>query len=186
MQFAGLVGRLLAALSAYVGALGSALACMVANLSAHKPGWDDRCEEFSEWAERAQKINEQLLRLVDEDTNAFNAIMEAYKMSKGNADEIAKRSEAIQTATKNAIEVPLQVMKTALQSFDVIKAMAETGNPNSVTDAGVGALCSRAAVRGAFLNVKVNAGSLKDRTIFVNMFMKPKDFMKADKSHNAR
>ena len=148
--------------AAYVGALGVSLATMVANLSAHKRGWDDRWEEFSNWADKGQKIKEDLVKLVDEDTDAFNAIMAAFRLPKGNADEKAARSQAIQDATKFAIETPLKTMQVSLDSFEIIKAMADIGNPNSVTDAGVGALCARAAVHGAFLNVKINCGDYKD------------------------
>ncbi|GET22872.1 glutamate formimidoyltransferase [Prolixibacter denitrificans] len=148
--------------SAYVGALGASLATMVANLSAHKRGWDERWEEFSEWAEKGMEIQERLLKLVDEDTQAFNNIMTAFGMPKGSDEEKAARAEAIQTATLNAMEVPLSVMETSLASFDVIRAMVEKGNPNSVTDAGVGALCARSAVLGAWMNVRINASGLTD------------------------
>ena len=149
--------------AAYVGALGVSLATMVANLSSHKRGWDDRWEEFSDWAEKGQKIKEELVKLVDEDTNAFNAIMSAFRLPKGNDEEKAARSQAIQDATKFAIETPLKTMEVSLNSFEIVKAMADIGNPNSVTDAGVGALCARAAVHGAFLNVKINCGDFKDK-----------------------
>lgn len=150
-------------ISAYMGSLGAALATMVANLSSHKRGWDARWEEFSDWAVKGQELNEALLKMVDEDTKAFNKIMEAFGMPKGNADEKEQRKKAIQDATKNAIEVPFKVMKLAYDSMEVIKAMAETGNPNSVSDAGVAALAARSAVIGAFLNVKINAGGLDDK-----------------------
>ena len=150
-------------MAAYVGALGVSLATMVANLSSHKRGWDDRWEEFSDWAEKGQKIKEELVKLVDEDTNAFNAIMSAFRLPKGNDEEKAARSQAIQDATKFAIETPLKTMEVSLNSFEIVKAMADIGNPNSVTDAGVGALCARAAVHGAFLNVKINCGDFKDK-----------------------
>jgi len=151
-------------ISAYVGALGASLAAMVANLSSHKRGWDDRWAEFSGWAERGQHYKNEMVRLVDQDTIAFNQIMTAFALPKATADEKAARNEAIQQATKLAIEVPFQVMKAAYQSMEVIKAMAEKGNPNSVTDAGVAALCARTAVLGAFMNVKVNAGGYDDKT----------------------
>ncbi|MBS1520977.1 MAG: glutamate formimidoyltransferase [Bacteroidetes bacterium] len=151
-------------ISAYVGALGASLAAMVANLSSHKKGWDDRWAEFSGWAERAQHYKNELVRLVDKDTIAFNQIMAAFALPKATHEEKAARTEAIQQATKLAIEVPFQVMKAAYQSMEVIKAMAEKGNPNSVTDAGVAALCARTAVLGAFMNVKVNAGGYDDKT----------------------
>jgi glutamate formiminotransferase / formiminotetrahydrofolate cyclodeaminase len=150
-------------IAAYVGALGVSLATMVANLSSHKRGWDERWQEFSTYAEQGQLLKDQLLMMVDEDTNAFNAIMNAFGLPKNSDAEKAARSEAIQVATKLAIEIPYKVMELSLQTFDLIKAMAEVGNPNSVTDAGVGALCARAAVHGAFLNVKVNTGGLKDK-----------------------
>lgn len=148
--------------SATVGALGAALATMVANLSSHKRGWDDRWEEFSDWAERGKACHDELLRLIDADTDAFNAVMAAFGLPQGNDVEKAAREDAVRDATKAAIEVPLSVMQTAYDSMAVIKAMAEIGNPNSVSDAGVGALCAVAAVRGAFLNVKINAADLDD------------------------
>ncbi|TNE50909.1 MAG: glutamate formimidoyltransferase [Bacteroidetes bacterium] len=149
--------------SAYVGALGISLATMVANLSSHKRGWDDRWEEFSNVADQGQQLKDALLRAVDEDTDAFNAIMAAFGLPKGTAEEKAARQAAIEAATKGAIEVPMQVVRLGLKSFPLIRQMVDTGNPNSVTDAGVGALCARAAVHGAALNVKVNAIDLKDR-----------------------
>lgn len=150
-------------ISAYVGALGASLATMVANLSSHKRGWDDRWEEFSEAAERGQKLKDALLRAVDEDTDAFNEIMAAFGLPNGTPEEKTARKAAIQAATRKAIEVPFKVMQLAYESFPLIKQMVETGNPNSVTDAGVGALCARAAVYGSFLNVKVNSASLDDK-----------------------
>ena len=150
-------------ISAYVGTLGISLATMVANLSAHKRGWDDRWEEFSEWAEKGQAIKNKLLLLVDEDTAAFNKIMNAFGLPKDSDTEKAARTEAIQAATKYAIEIPFQVMETVYDSFEVIEAMVEVGNPNSITDAGVGALCARTAIMGAFMNVKINTGDLKDK-----------------------
>ncbi|MDX2278788.1 MAG: glutamate formimidoyltransferase [Saprospiraceae bacterium] len=150
-------------ISAYVGALGISLATMVANLSSHKRGWDEKWESFSIVAEKGQYLKDALLRMVDEDTNAFNAIMNAFGLPKNTPEEKAARSEAIQAATKGAIEVPLKVMQLAFDSFDLIYQMVESGNPNSVTDAGVGALCARAAVNGAYLNVKINAIGLQDK-----------------------
>ena len=149
-------------ISAYMGALGASLATMVANLSSHKPGWDERWEEFSNWAVKGQAIKDELLELVDEDTNAFNKIMDAFGLPKKTDEEKTARSAAIQEATKYATQVPFRTMKVAFKAFEVVRAMAETGNPNSVTDAGVGALCARSAVMGAHLNVKINASSLKD------------------------
>lgn len=151
-------------ISAYMGALGAALATMVANLSSHKRGWDERWEEFSDWAEKGQKYQAELIRLVDEDTKSFNHIMAAFGLPKATDEEKAARTKAIQDATKYATEVPFKVMLAAFDSMEVIKAMAETGNPNSVTDAGVGALAARSAVMGAFLNVKINAAGLSDKT----------------------
>lgn len=148
--------------SAYVGALGVSLAAMSANLSSHKRQWDDRWEEFSAWAEKGQQLKDELLRLVDEDTRAFHSILEAFRMPKSTEEEKAVRREAIQQATKYAIEIPFQTMKAALASFEIIREMVEKGNPSSITDAGVGALCARAAVHGAFMNVKVNMKDLKD------------------------
>ena len=149
--------------SAYMGALGASLATMVANLSSHKPGWDDQWDEFAAVAEEGIALQERLLHLVDEDTEAFNRIMAAFGMPKNTPEEKAARSEAIQTATLFATEVPLETMKASYEVFDVCRKMVEKGNPNSVSDAGVGALAARAAVLGAGMNVKINAGSLKDR-----------------------
>lgn len=150
-------------ISAYMGALGVSLATMVANLSSHKAGWDSRWEEFSIWAEKGQKLKDTLIHLVDEDTNAFNKIMDAFGMPKGNEEEKMARTQAIQEATKYAIEIPFKVMENSFAAFEIIKAMAEIGNPNSVSDAGVGALAARSAVMGAYLNVKINASGLKDK-----------------------
>lgn len=152
-------------ISAAMGAFGAALATMVANLSAHKPGWDDRWEEFSTWAEKGKFYLEQLLALIDEDTRAFNRIMDAYGLPKGTDSEKAARSKAIQDATIQAIEVPFRVMNLCYESLEVIRAMALQGNPNSVSDAGVGALAARSAVLGAFLNVKINSSGLKDKAL---------------------
>jgi glutamate formiminotransferase/formiminotetrahydrofolate cyclodeaminase len=149
--------------SAYVGALGVALGGMVANLSAHRRVWDDRWEEFSVWAEKAQQLKEALMRLVDEDTHAFNRIIAAVRLPKSTEEEKAARETAMQEATVYATEVPLQTMATALDAFELLRAMAEKGNPNSASDAGVGALCARAAIRGAHLNVRINAKDLKDQ-----------------------
>ena len=151
--------------AAYMGALGAALGTMVANLSAHKPGWDDRWEEFSRWADKGVELETELLHLVDEDTEAFNRIMAAFSMPKSTDEDKRLRSEAIQSATLFAAQVPLETMKTSFQAFEICRAMAETGNPASVSDVGVGALAARAAVLGAGLNVKINASSLKDKTV---------------------
>jgi len=149
-------------IAAYMGSLGISLATMVANLSSHKKGWDKRWKEFSAWAEKGQKIKDELLYLVDEDTRAFNKIMEAFSLPKTSEQEVKFRSEAIQNATKYATEVPLKTMILVSSSFPIIKAMAEIGNPNSISDAGVGALCARSAVIGAYMNVRINAAELKD------------------------
>ncbi len=150
-------------IAAYLGALGASLATMVANLSSHKAGWDDRWEEFSDWAVKGQAIKDDLLSLVDEDTEAFNRVMAAFGLPKTTDEDKAARTEAIQEATRYATDVPFRTMQRALDAFEIIRAMAEHGNPNSVSDAGVGALCARAAVRGAYLNVKINAAQLKDK-----------------------
>ena len=160
--------------SAYIGALGVSLATMVANLSSHKAGWDERWEEFSGWADKGQKLKEELLFLVDEDTRAFNRIMDAFSLPKSTDTEKAARSAAIQDATKYAIEVPFKTMQKAYQCFEIIGAMVEIGNPNSVTDAGVGALCARSAVIGAYLNVKVNGAGFKDKE-FLDSVMRQAD-----------
>ena len=150
-------------ISAYMGALGAALGAMVANLSAHKPGWDEQWEFFSDWAVKGKVVMNELLALVDEDTDAFNCIMAVFGMPKGTDAEKAARAEAMEKATLYATEVPLKTMKASYRVFEVAGEMAEKGNPNSVSDAGVGALAARAAVQGAFLNVKINAAGLKDR-----------------------
>ena len=150
-------------ISAYAGAMGAALATMVANLSSHKRGWDDRWEEFSKWAEKGQQLKDELLRLVDRDTDAFNLIMTAFRLPKNTDAEKQARLDAIESATKTAIDIPFRVMEVSYEVLPLCKAMAETGNPNSVSDAAVGALCARAAIRGAFLNVRINASGVKDK-----------------------
>ncbi|MDE6299443.1 MAG: glutamate formimidoyltransferase, partial [Muribaculaceae bacterium] len=150
-------------ISAYMGALAAALGTMVANLSAHKAGWDDRWEEFSEVAEKGHDLQDRLLALVDEDTDAFNRIMAVFAMPKKTPEEKAARSIALEEATLFATEVPLRTMAVSYETFDVLEAMARKGNPASVSDAGVGALAARAAVLGAQLNVRINAAGLKDR-----------------------
>ena len=161
-------------ISAYVGSLGVSLGTMVANLSAHKKGWDDRWEEFSQWAEKGQRIKDELIKLVDADTAAFNKIMTAFGLPKGTDEEKKARTNAIQEATKYAIEIPFRVMELSYESLTLIKAMVEQGNPNSVTDAGVGALCARAAVIGAFMNVRINASGYNDKTFVESMVSKGK------------
>jgi len=154
-------------ISAYVGALGVSLGTMVANLSSHKRGWDDRWEEYSDWAEKGQALKDELLFLVDEDTRAFNKIMEGFGLPKKTDDEKAARHEVIQVASRYAMEIPFRVMERSLDSMKVMKAMAEIGLEASASDAGVGALCARTAVMGAFLNVKINADGVDDK-VFVN------------------
>ncbi|MCB0706096.1 MAG: glutamate formimidoyltransferase [Saprospiraceae bacterium] len=149
--------------SAYVGALGISLGTMVANLSAHRRIWDDRWEEFSEVADRGQQLKDELLRLVDEDTRSYNGIIDAVRLPKGTDAEKATRKQAIQDATKYAIEVPFRVMEVCAASFEVIRDMAERGNPNSASDAGVGGLCARAAIHGAYLNVQINCADVEDK-----------------------
>ena len=159
-------------ISAYVGTLGISLATMVANLSSHKRGWDDKWEGFSVWAEKGQRLKDKLLFLVDEDTNAFNKIIAAFRMPKGSDAEKETKANAIQEATKFAIEVPFDVMKTSFECFEVIEKMIEIGNPNSITDAGVGALCIRTAVFGAYMNIKVNMVDLKDEEWKASLLVK--------------
>lgn len=149
--------------SAYVGALGAALGTMVANLSSHKRGWDSRWQEFSDWAEKGQVCKDALLRLVDDDTKAFDAIMAAFRLPQGSEEEQRAAAEAVEQATKVAIEVPLQMMRQALASMDVMRAMADAGLASAISDAGVGAACARAAVWGAHLNVQINAPQLRDQ-----------------------
>ncbi len=152
-------------ISAYMGALAAALGTMVANLSSHKAGWDERWEFFSDRAEEGMNVMNELLALVDEDTAAFNKIMDVFAMPKNTPEEKAARAHAMQVATLYATEVPLRTMKAAYKAFAVVRAMAEEGNPNSVSDAGVGALAARSAVMGACLNVKINAAGLKNREV---------------------
>lgn len=150
-------------ISAYMGALGAALATMVANLSSHKRGWDDRWKEFSDWADKGQILMNELLALVDEDTAAFNKIMDVFSMPKGTEEEKAARAQAMEAATLYATEVPLRTVKASFKVFEIAKQMAEQGNPNSVSDAGVGAIAARGAVLGAALNVHINAVGLQDK-----------------------
>jgi glutamate formiminotransferase/formiminotetrahydrofolate cyclodeaminase len=161
-------------IAAYVGALGISLGTMVANLSSHKKGWDERWEEFSTWAEKGQKIKEELIKLVDADTAAFNRIMNAFALPKGTEEEKKLRTQTIQEATKFAIEVPFRVMELSFESLATIKAMAEIGNPNSVSDAGVGALCARSAVMGAFMNVRINAAGYEDKSFVADIVKRGK------------
>ena len=162
-------------ISAYVAALGISLGTMVANLSSHKKGWDDRWEEFSRWAEKGQQYKSELMRLVDADTKAFNQIMVAMGLPKSTDEEKAARAKAIQDATKYAIEIPFQVMQISYNSMEVIKAMVELGNPNSVTDAGVGALCARSAVIGAYMNVRINGAGYDDKSFVHDVIKRGKE-----------
>ena len=159
-------------IAAYIGALGVSLATMVANLSAHKKGWDDRWQEFSDWADKGQQYKNELLKLVDADTKAFNQIMYAFGLPKANEEEKILRSKAIQEATRYAIEIPFKVMHLAHASLQLITAMVQNGNPNSVSDAGVGALCARSAVIGAFMNVRINAAGYNDKKFVADIIAK--------------
>ena len=163
--------------SAYLGSLGISLGTMVANLSSHKRGWDERWEEFSNIAEKGQKHIKKLLDLVDKDTESFNQIMLAFRLPEGDSKEKKIKEDAIKKATIHAIEVPLEIMRTSLESMDVIMEMAKNGNPNSVSDAGVGALCARSAVIGGYLNVKINCKDLTDKKL-VNEFLKKAEKIK--------
>jgi len=158
--------------SASMGAMGAALGTMVANLSAHKRGWDERWEEFSGWADKGKTCQDELLRLIDLDTQAFNGIMDAFGLPQKNEDDKQKRKEAIQLATRHAMEIPFRVMQVSYESLEVLMAMAKNGNPNSVSDAGVGALAARSAVLGAALNVRINAGSLEDKEYTTQLLKK--------------
>jgi glutamate formiminotransferase/formiminotetrahydrofolate cyclodeaminase len=164
-------------ISAYIASLGISLGTMVANLSSHKKGWDEQWEKFSMWAEKGQHLKDELLKLVDEDTHSFNQIMNAFALPKNTDVEKKLRAEAIQNATKYATEVPLLTMKKSFECFPIIREMINIGNPNSVTDAGVGALCIRTAIYGAYLNVKINASGLKDNELSAK-------FIKIDRGEN--
>jgi glutamate formiminotransferase / formiminotetrahydrofolate cyclodeaminase len=152
-----------------MGALGASLGGMVANLSAGKRGWDDRLEYFSTWAVKAQQLKDELLSLVDEDTAAFNKVMDSFALPKESPEEMAARTVAIEAATKYAADVPLKVMETASKSYALLAEMAEKGNPASVSDVGVGALATRACIEGAALNVRINLGQLKDEKFKSNL-----------------
>jgi len=162
-------------ISAYMGALAAALGTMVANLSAHKAGWDDRWEEFSNVAVRGRELQDELIGLVDEDTEAFNRIMDVFAMPKNTPEEKAARKEALEAATLFATQVPLRTMRVAYETFDVLEAMACKGNPASVSDAGVGALAARSAVLGAQLNVRINAAGLKNREVADRLLAEAKE-----------
>jgi glutamate formiminotransferase/formiminotetrahydrofolate cyclodeaminase len=163
--------------SAYMGALGIALGTMVANLSSHKKGWDDRWKEFSEWAVKGKEIQNKLLSLVDEDTEAYKMIIAARRLPKNTMEEINKRNVAIQDAFKEAILVPLRVMETAYSGFDLIRNMVEKGNPSSVSDAAVGSLALLAAINGAFLNVKINSSGVEDKEFISSVLIKGNEIL---------
>lgn len=165
-------------ISAYVGALGASLATMVANLSSHKKGWDDKWELFSNWADKGEAYKNELIKLVDADTKAFNGIMAAFALPKSTNEEKNLRMQAIQDATKFAIEIPFKVMEASLNAMEIIKAMAEIGNPNSVSDAGVAALCARSAVMGAFMNVRINAKDFDDKNFVTTIILKGSEIEK--------
>ena len=162
-------------ISAYVGALGVSLGTMVANLSAHKAGWDAKWEYFSDWAEKGQQYKNDLLFLVDEDTNAFNKIIDGFRMPKTNSEEIEARKLAIENATKYATEIPFKVMETAYNSIEVMLEMMKNGLQNSLSDGGVGVLCAKTAVTGAYFNVRINAKDIKDREFADNILAKSED-----------
>lgn len=169
-------------ISAYAGVLGVSLGTMVANLSSHKRGWDDRWEEFSDWAAKGQRYKDQLLHLVDEDTLAFNQIMDAFGLPKKTEEDKKVRLNAIEDASKYAMEIPFKVMQLSFDSMEVMRAMAETGNPNSVSDAGVGALCALTAVEGAYLNVKINAGGINDKNFADDLLKRGEEIVKNAKA----
>jgi len=152
-----------------MGALGASLGGMVANLSAGKRGWDDKLEYFSGWAVKAQQVKDEMLSLVDEDTAAFNKVMDAFALAKNSPEEKAARTAAIEAATKHAAEVPLKVMETAAKSYELLSQMADNGNPASVSDAGVGALATRACIEGAAMNVRINLAQLKDEKFKIQL-----------------
>lgn len=172
-------------ISAYMGALGAALGTMVANLSSHKPGWDERWEEFSDVAVRGQKIKDELLWLVDEDTNSFKMILEAFGLPKKTDEEKAARKAAIEEATKYAMEIPFRTLKRSYDVFEICEEMIQKGNPNSITDAAVGVLCARAAVIGAYLNVKINAADLEDKAFADKMIGEAEEYVEKAKGKEA-
>ena len=164
-------------ISAYVGTLGVSLGTMVANLSANKSGWEEKVDIFSSWAEKGQAVQKELLFLVDEDTRSFNHIIDAIRMPKDTPNENAIRLDAIEKASKYAAEVPFKVMETAYKAYELLKAMQEIGNPASITDAGVGALCCMTAIEGAYMNVRINTKDLKDKPFAENLNKKSHDLL---------
>ena len=173
-------------IAAYIGSLGAALGTMVANLSSHKPGWDEKWKKYSNWAEKGQQLKDELLYLVDEDTQAFNKIMEAFGLPKKTDAEKVARKQAIEDATKYAIEVPFKTLEKSFEVFELCQAMIEIGNPNSVTDAGVGVLCARTAVIGAYFNVKINAAGLNDKAYAEAMVAKAAEYVTRAKAIETR
>src|SRR4029450_9330781 len=165
--------------AALMGALGASLGGMVANLSAGKRGWDDKLQYFSDWAVKAQRLKDEMLLLVDEDTNAFNKVMDAFGLPKGSDEEKKTRAAAIESATKYAAEIPLKVMETAVKSYELLAEMAEKGNPASISDVGVGAGATRACIDGAGLNVRINLAQLKDEK-FKSELSKKVEKLRAD------
>jgi len=170
--------------SAYMGALGTALGTMVANLSGHKKGWDDRWQEFSEWAVKGKGIQNELLSLVDADTEAYNMIIQARRMPKSTEEEVKSRNDAIQNAYKEAILVPLRVMETAFSGFDLIRNMVEKGNPSSVSDAAVGSLALLAAINGAYLNVRINSSGVNDQNFITSVISKGSSIVSKAQTEN--
>jgi len=164
--------------AALAGSLGAALGTMVANLSSHKRGWDDRWEFFAEFAQKGISIQQELIFLVDEDTNSFNKLMDAFRLSNGSEQEKAERKTAIQAATIYAAEIPFKVMETSLKAYEILKAMAENGMESSISDVGVGALCIRTCVSGAWLNVRINTQSITDEQIKNNLLNKGQEVEK--------
>jgi glutamate formiminotransferase/formiminotetrahydrofolate cyclodeaminase len=167
-------GGSIAALS---GALGASLGTMVANLSASKRGWEDRVGAFSPWAEKGQKIKDELLFLVDEDTRAFDKIMDAFGLPKDNPEQVSARKQAIEDASKYATEIPFRTMQVAFSCIPLLKEMATNGNQNSLSDIGVGAICIKTAVRGAWLNVLINAKGLSDKVWATDIVTKAKTIL---------
>lgn len=173
-------------ISAYLGALGASLAAMVANLSSHKKGWDEQWEYFSDWAQKAQDLQRKLLTLVDEDTQAFNKIMNAFSLPKSNEEEKRKRTQAIQDATLYATQIPIQTMRSCYEVYAIADAMTAKGNPNSITDAAVGALCIRSAIYGAYLNVKINASGLKDKEVALKLIDEAEKILAESKGYEEK
>ena len=169
-------------ISAYVGALGTSLGTMVSNLSANKPGWEDKLDYFSKWAEKGQKIRKELLFLVDEDTRSFNGIIDAIRMPKDTASDKKARIDAIEKASQYAAEVPYQVMETANKNCELLAEMLKNGNAASITDAGVGALCTICAIEGAYMNIRINTKDLSDKAFATSLNNKAESLLNSSKS----